>query len=172
MSISVFAAVPLPAPTILSAPKGRCSWAGWLASHFLLRITLWSNLISADYQKKSVWMIKYCLPHLTAVFMLMSSLSADQCVKLQAACLHGQREEMSICALSRSLWKWVGCWHWCYFGSTFSFYWVRVFPPSSLCKRRLSSRNPDTAHRDQNVAFFSDFLQGCCLGFDSIMQIT
>lgn len=41
-----------------------------------------------------------------------------------------------------------------------------------LCKRCLSSRNPDTAHRDQNVAFFSGFLQGCCMGFDSIMQIT
>lgn len=46
------------------------------------------------------------------------------------------------------------------------------FSPLPLCKRCLSSRNPDTAYRDQNVAFFSGFLQGCCMGFDSIMQIT
>lgn len=51
-------------------------------------------------------------------------------------------------------------------------YFPLLFPFFPLCRRRLSSRNPDTAHRDQNAAFFSGFLQGCCMGFDSIMQIT
>lgn len=161
--------MPLPAPTTLSAPKGRCSW---LASHFLLRIPLWSNLISDDYQKKSVWMIKHCLPPLTAVFMLMSLLLADQCVKLQAACHHGQREPRCLYVLISLVVKMDRL-------LTLMLFWKHLFfllgegvffPP--LCKRCLSSRNPDTEHRDQNVAFFSGFLQGCCLGFDSIMQIT
>lgn len=52
------------------------------------------------------------------------------------------------------------------------FFFSFFFFSSRLCKRCLSSRNPDTAHRDQNVAFFSGFLQRCCMGFDSIMQIT
>lgn len=48
-------------------------------------------------------MTKHCLPpHLTAIFMLMSSLLAEQCVKLRATRHHGQREDRHICTQSLS----------------------------------------------------------------------
>lgn len=171
MNIGVFASVTLPAPTIRIAPKGRCSCIRLISIVFLVKNhTFKTNLISADYQKKSVWMTKHCLPpHLTAIFMLMSSLLAEQCVKLRATRHHGQREDRHICTQSLSHRE----------KGQVADIDVILKAPSPLlpffffflCKRCLSSRNPDTAHRDQSVAFFSGFLQGCCMGFDSIMQI-
>lgn len=144
----------LPAP-----PKGRCSSSRLISIAFLAKIhTLKTSIIPADHQKQSAQMTKHFLPPPNCNFYAhVITISGAVCKFVGSLPSQAEGRCASQRPKSLSLGKWAGWWHWCQF-----------FP---LCKRYLSSRNPDTAHRDQNVAFFSGFLQGCCMGFDSIMQI-
>jgi len=109
-------------------------------------------------------------PPPAAVFMPTSSLLAEQCVTLRAARHRGQREDTHTRAPSLSHRENGQVVDTDVILEAPFFFSFLFFPP--ICKRCLSFRNPDTAHRDQNVAFFSGFLQGCCLGLESIMQMT